>query len=62
MSDEQPKRSAEAANSPMRKGAIYDKEGIPNLGATAFVIFLLPFLAAIATFVTCFLMFWPKGG
>lgn len=64
MSEETPKaseeRSAEAANSPKRKGAIYDKDGIPNAGATAFVIFLLPFLAAVATFIGCAVMFWPK--
>lgn len=59
-SKEEP-RPAEAANLPPRKGPIYDKHGLPTSGATAFVIFLLPFLAALATFIACFFMFWPKG-
>ena len=59
--DEQPSnRPAEAANLPQKKGAIYDEHGIPNSGATAFVIFLLPFIAALATFIGCFIFFWPE--
>lgn len=65
MSDETPPkkddRPAEAANLPVKKGAIYDKHGLPTSGATAFVIFLLPFLAAIVTFIVCFTMFWPDS-